>query len=880
MASETPRSSLGHPSMFGDQYCDLIVISNNYQWGGHRVIVCTASPYLAHHVNNSPRIDGKIVLVIPGGIDAPTTDRLMKFLYNKSIDDDDANLVLTPAPLALIRELIPSTDSHVLAKSANDVSVASPDVDLSEVDVNGLTHGFGRLDISGPFRTPQILTLWSRIRLHKAASLFDLRDLIDDCTSKLYNISRGAARAEGFAELLGRTIDFASPNLIEDGPCGVLAAECATNIVDLMRNEDFCTLLRQKDPFSFLILQSMVRAQDRSQTPNSTPEPLMLLPSPWQTTSRASSVTFTSIEQQRDEARIADLVKETSDLKDELAKADRMKECFINDMASKDSRIARMSCELTNSQQGLAEANAKVSQLQRPTQVAPVQRRGRGAFTAFDDEVAHAPGDPVPASLRDENSKLKGKVKDLTNQLKNNQHTGADTLEHERKKVSELQAHINAQAKLLNKDLAGNNAGNTDLMVKQKDLENKNSDLQRQLKEKAGAIAELKEQLAEKSDEISRLEDNDAQGEELINKLQQELVSSMSGVKTLSLKVTNLQSEVETKDARVSELSAQGQPCTMTADLIRVMSPIESPAPSPVLPVASQRRNGGPRTFAEKVQNLKSEREVAAGISRSPGHSASGSRPNGENSRPPHPAVLTPRTFTSNGVVIQSSVSGISSDDLKKAQEEIVDLKKKLMTQTVQAAQANQTAQQNQSRMQDVQTQSDRVKVELADTQQKLRDASSRVNNATDVRPGPHTTVARPGPHATLNGVRPSPNLSTNDIRNTPSPARNGMALSGNDVRNAPRVMSMGSSAALHGRPSGVARFDPHALTFTPSQDQVARLLQLAEVDPQIVSRTDMDTIMQSLSLPALPSIPSLQPTVLKTPPARLESSRHSRTPV
>lgn len=56
MASETPRSSLGHPSMFGDQYCDLIVISNNYQWGGHRVIVCTASPYLAHHVNNSPRV--------------------------------------------------------------------------------------------------------------------------------------------------------------------------------------------------------------------------------------------------------------------------------------------------------------------------------------------------------------------------------------------------------------------------------------------------------------------------------------------------------------------------------------------------------------------------------------------------------------------------------------------------------------------------------------------------------------------------------------------------------------------------------------------------------------------------------------------------------
>lgn len=459
-----------------------------------------------------------------------------------------------------------------------------------------LTNDMQKLNISSPvFNDETTSEMWVWLRLHRAAILFDIPALAEECVVNMSDICNGSAYAADFIKFIHRLHDAVHLDISRDGPSHVIANECAMNIEYLLDDGEFTNFLRERDGFSYLIIQKLKERYEMAAAIAAEERPRLLLTSPEDDVGDSALL------------RLGDDAEEYRSLNAQLTtELDTAKV----DVAVKHQQVIDVSGRLERSQQDLANANDKMAQLRASIPAAVVQR-GRGTFT----DLSAATETSTTSALD-------------------------DVRRRQAKKITDLEADFATLTKDLNQARLGRDEFRNNMMTTNTDLEKENKRLQLKSEEALSAAKTSSLAFAASSERVDKLEKALAlckSREEAAALDTLETKDLQSNMKTyiagLELEVAVLKSEVSSKDIKLVQLST-AQPLSVMQPL-PIMQPrpsnalsqassecaVRSASPSPSITTAGSiggvapGSHGGVMTFAEKQQvMMQRRRQMTAGV--------------------------------------------------------------------------------------------------------------------------------------------------------------------------------------------------------------------------------------------------------------------------
>lgn len=308
--------------------------------------------------------------------------RVLYWLYEIPAASNDAELKLEDMRDISVQEVSPAVGSYGLDESTSLIDFTTPNSKS-----NALTVGQNANDPSSGFGDETISTLWTHVRLYRAALSFDIPSLADECVEKMVQTVRGCALAYGFVDII-RTIFEAAPlDIVQDGLTDVLAAECASQIGHLMKDEDFIRFLRERDYFSYLVIQKMIERPRVVDIEVEEVEPRLLITSATGSP-KVETTRGLMAERDQDQGLIMELRLAVTALKD------------------KHDVVVRQNDKLVKA---LAASRDDVSHPEGSTSASAIVRKGRGTFTEGLD--VSAPGGTTIVPDDEEKIALLGQVR-------------------------------------------------------------------------------------------------------------------------------------------------------------------------------------------------------------------------------------------------------------------------------------------------------------------------------------------------------------------------------------------------------------------------------------------------------------------------------------
>ncbi|GAB7346530.1 hypothetical protein MBLNU457_5213t1 [Dothideomycetes sp. NU457] len=260
-----------------DQLSDVILVCQNREWPGHRMILCHQSSHIHNRTSKLRGIDLRLTI---NDLDATAFHRAYQFFYLGEYEEDETKLDLPS-------QTRPHSDSRVLYAPTNDPAIVpaassttsdgnEPSdlealVDVSET--NGHSNSMAEictdlavLDINrpAPFASAEIARAWCHVQMFSAANYLQAKDLSEYAYVKLNHVLDGLHVYAGFQDLVERTLDLSRRSNGLFTPLLSIVNECAINIKHLFSNAEFRHLLQKDRQLAFLVLSRVIEKHERA----------------------------------------------------------------------------------------------------------------------------------------------------------------------------------------------------------------------------------------------------------------------------------------------------------------------------------------------------------------------------------------------------------------------------------------------------------------------------------------------------------------------------------------------------------------------------------------------------------------------------------------